>query len=34
MHTAKYTKVEPSYKNYHIGISFKTKTAGAHAAKC
>jgi len=26
MHTAKYTKVEPSYKNCHIGIYFITKT--------
>jgi len=26
MHTAKCTKVEPSYKNYHIDIYFKTKT--------
>jgi len=29
MHTAKYTKVEPSYKNYHIYIYFKTKTVVA-----
>jgi len=29
MHTAKYTKVEPSYKNYHIDIYFKTKTVAA-----
>jgi len=34
MHTAKYTEVEPSYKNYHIDIYFKTKTVVAHAAKC
>jgi len=34
MHTAKYTQVEPSYKNYHIDIYFKTKTVVAHAAKC
>jgi len=33
MHTAKYTKVEPSYKNYHVDIYFKTKTVVAHAAK-
>jgi len=24
MHTAKYTKIELSYKNYHIDIYFKT----------
>jgi len=34
MPTAKYTKVEPSYKNCHIDIYFKTKTAVTHAAKC
>jgi len=34
MHTVKYTKVEPSYKNYHIDIYFETKTIVAHAAKC
>jgi len=34
MHTAKYTKVKPSYKYYHIDIYFKTKTVVAHAAKC
>ena len=34
MHIAKYTKVEPSYKNYHIDIYFKTETVLAHAAKC
>jgi len=34
IHTAKYTKVKPSYKNYHIDIYFKTKTVVAHAAKC
>jgi len=34
MHTAKYTTVEPSYKNYHIDIYLKTKTVVAHAAKC
>jgi len=33
MHTAKYTKDKPSYKNYHIGIYFKTKAVVAHAAK-
>ena len=27
MHTAKYIEVEPSYKNCHIDIYFKTKTA-------
>jgi len=26
MHTAKYIEVEPSYKNCHIDIYFKTKT--------
>jgi len=34
MHTAKYTKVEPSYENYRIDIHFKTKTVVADAAKC
>jgi len=34
VHTAKYAKVEPSYKNHHIDIYFKTKTVVAHAAKC
>jgi len=34
MHTVKYTKVEPSYKNYHIDMYFKTKTVVAHAVKC
>jgi len=34
MHTAKYPKVEPSYKNYHIDIYFKTRTVVAQAAKC
>jgi len=34
MHTAKYTKVNPSHKNYHIDIYFKTKTVFAHAVKC
>jgi len=34
MHTAKYTNVEPSCKNCHIDIYFKTKTVVAHAAKC
>jgi len=34
MHTAKYIEVEPSYKNCHIDIYFKTKTVVAHAAKC
>jgi len=34
MHTAKYTKVEPSYKNYHIDIYFKKIPVVAHAAKC
>jgi len=34
MNKARYTKVEPSYKNYHIDIYFKTKTVVAHAAKC
>jgi len=34
MHTAKYAKVEPSYKNYHIDIYFKRKTVVAHVAKC
>jgi len=29
MHTAKYTKVEPSYKNYHTDIYFKTKERGS-----
>jgi len=33
MHTAKYIEVEPSYKNCHIDIYFKTKTAIAHEAK-
>ena len=33
-YTAKYTEVEPSYKNYHIDIYFKTKTIVTHAAKC
>jgi len=32
IHTAKYTKVEPSYKKYHIDIYFKTKTVVVHAA--
>ena len=34
MHTAKYAKVEASYKNCHIDIYFKTKTVVTHAAKC
>jgi len=34
MHTAKTTKVEPSYKSCHNDICFKTKTVVAHAAKC
>jgi len=34
MHTAKYTKVEPSYKNCHIDKYIKTITIVAHAAKC
>jgi len=34
MHTAKYTEVEPSYKNCHFDIYFKTKTVVSHAAKC
>jgi len=34
MHTAKYTKFEPRYKNYQTDIYFKTKTVVAHAAKC
>jgi len=33
MNTAKYTKVKPSYKNYHIDVYFKTKIVVAHAAK-
>jgi len=33
MHSAKYTKVKPSYKNYVIDIYFKTKTVVAHAVK-
>jgi len=33
MHKAKYIEVEPSYKNCHIDIYFKTKTAVVHAAK-
>jgi len=33
MHTAKYI-VEPSYKNCHLDIYFKTKTVAAHAGKC
>ena len=32
MHTAKYTKVEPNYKNCHTNIYFKTKAVVAHAA--
>jgi len=34
VHTAKYTEVEPSYKNCHSDIYFKTKTVVTHAAKC
>jgi len=34
MHTAKYTKVEPSYKNCDIDMYFKTNTVVAHAVKC
>jgi len=34
MHTAKYTEVEPSYKNGHIDIYFETKTVVAYAATC
>ena len=34
MHAAKYTKVEPRYKNYHIGVYFKTNTVVAYATKC
>jgi len=34
VHTAKYTKVELSYKNCHIDMYFKTKTVVAHAARC
>jgi len=34
MHTTKYTKVEPSYKNCHIDIYFKAKTVVTHPAKC
>jgi len=34
MHTAKYIKIEPNYKNCHIDIYVKTKTVLAYATKC
>jgi len=34
LHTAKYAEDEPSYKNCHVDIYFKTKTVVTHAAKC
>jgi len=32
--TAKYSEVEPIYKNCHGDIYFTTKTVVTHAAKC
>ena len=34
MYTAKYPEVEPSNKNCHTDIYFKTKIVVAQAAKC